>query len=244
MCDSNTQSLIEQEIDQKVQQNVMFTAYDITIAVQETLKSQGSFDPSVHRHRHLKRDIHRAAGSAISTGQFQQTLRDVGAPTQAFVYHPIGSDSTTYMPIKRKDSLADGKAAVQPSSPHAINVPAQSTAVVDADDDANDAGDGSDVGRVADQRGTLAVPAFLLRQLGLKFNDKAYVLLRGDHLAVVSSPDNGEVPIASYTVDHGLNVRITHAVLRVPRAGQPDRDASYDFDLESNAVLVREHKES
>lgn len=233
MCDSATLSLIDEEVDRKVQSGLMFTAFDVTLAVQEALKKQGSFDPNNHRHRHLKNDVHRAIDAAVTAGQYSRNLQDVGAPSAAYVYYPVGGDPSQYVPLSRNDGQSADPYAIPVSAPKAAAV------AVAADDD----GDGSDVGRGVDARGSLTVPAFMLRQIGFKSGETAYVVEQDDNgkqvLAVQrSTPASGQ--LATYTVDHNVNVRLTQATL----AHAYPNVRAFDFELVNSCVVVREHSDN
>jgi hypothetical protein len=240
MCDSATLSLIDQEVDRKVQSGVQFTAFDVTLAVQETLKAQNKFDQNAHRHRHLKNDVHRAIDGVVTSGQYNRSLQDVGAPSQAYVYYPVGTDPSTYTPIKRKDT------PVVSADPYAINVPAPSSsvAVAPAATAVDDDGDGSDVGRKVDARGSLLVPAFLLRQLGFVEGDQAYVshhhVIGGDDFLAVSAQKSPGNDVATYTVDYHGCVRLTQAVLAYAFRNVDSYDCEYDAP--NQRVVVRDHK--
>jgi hypothetical protein len=243
MCDTATLSTIEEVVRSKVQNNELFTAFDVTLAVQTALKGNGTFDANVHRHRHLKEDVHNVVETYVSGGQYQRNLQSVGAPTPAFVYYPTGGDPSKYVPLARND----GPAVTPANDPYTITVPktsASATAVASPattyNPTANNVGDGLDnVGRSPDARGTLTVPSYLLRAAGFGFNDQAYVYADGNRLVVSKQQPPSPTTSTAYTVDHSCNVRITKAVLEYAGLSQV---ASFDFDGDTNGVYVREHK--
>jgi len=105
----------------------------------------------------------------------------------------------------------------------------------------NDDGDGSDIGRKPDARGTICVPSFLLRSIGFNPNDTAYAVAgsdnQGSFLSVVRQVPSGNNPITTYTVDYHCNVRVTKSTLDY--AGL--KGQSYDFEVVNDKVIVREH---
>ncbi|RDJ35076.1 MAG: hypothetical protein DWQ19_09580 [Crenarchaeota archaeon] len=223
MCNSATLSLIRQEVEQKVQLGVLFTAFDVTLAVQETLKGQGQYDPSCHRHRYLKNDVHRVV-SEIAGSSYDRKLQDVGAPSEAYVYFPIGADPASYVPLQRKDSPVDNAVG-----PYSIDIPVP--AII-----ATNNGDGHTV----DARGSLTIPAALMRQLGFNFDETAYVAKEGNSLTVSrTQPKNDQV--ATYTVDHNCNVRLTRPCL----AQVFENVDSYDFEVGNvqgvDCILVKNY---
>jgi len=245
MCDTATLSTIEEVVRSKVQSSEMFTAFDVTLAVQAALKANGSFDANEHRHRHLKNDVHNIVESFVSGGQYSRNLQNVGAPTNAFVYYPNGGDPATYVPIARNDGAAPvandpytitvpARAPIQPLQVAAA-VAAQISPVPQTDND----GDGLDnVGRTPDARGSIIVPSYLLRSVNFVFNDSAYVRADGNTLVVSHvTPTDGST-YTTYTVDHSCNVRITKAVLEY--AGLSNA-ASFDFERVGDTIVVKEH---
>jgi hypothetical protein len=236
MCDTATLNLIDDAVAQKTRDREMFTAFDISLAVQENLKSQNQFDHNQHRHRHLKNDIHRSLNTAVASGAYSQSLQDVGAGTPAFVYYPAGGNPSSYVPLKRTDAPKAALTA-NASGPHSINVPMTSVIAVAALVNDND-GDGLDVDRKPDARGTICVPSFLLRSVGFNPGDMAYAVAgkdsKGNYL-IVGPPNTDSV--TTYTVDHSCNVRVTKSTLDY--AGLNGQ--SYDFASDGDKVVVREH---
>lgn len=250
MCDAVALGQIQNVVNQKVQANLMFTAFDVTVDVQQLLKNAGQFNLQLHRHSHLKNDVHDAINQHVSSGVYSRSLQDVGAATPAFVYYPVGSNPATYVPQVRKNAVSAPQ-----SSPFTIPIPASVAAAVitipplnpsiPQTDSGND-GDGTDTGRKPDGRGTLCVSAFLLRSVGFSPLDTAYVWHEGrpsqndEFLVVSKQPPSGlQMNSTKYTVDHNCNVRITKAVLSfLGPVGQ-----FFDFTVEpNNTVSVREHK--
>lgn len=235
MCSTATSDLIREVLTEKVNRDEAFTAFDISCDVKELAKQRNL--PS-ERHRDMRGEIHNQVEQYVQQGVYDRVLRDVGAPSQAFVYYPTnGYDPSSYTPRQR----SDGKPApsVISYAPTAVAVAPAATAV--ADDDEDD-GDGLVRGRTGDARGTVAVPSHIMRAAGFKFKDVAYVSAttqNGDPALVLAKQlVAGHSKLTCYTVDHGDNVRITEATLKT--AGL---DAgSYDFEREGDKVYVKNHK--
>jgi len=227
MCDSSTQSAIDSIVANKISGNQMFTAFDVSLEVQKELKSNGSFDPDLHRHRYIKNDVH-AAIDRLSSGVYSRQLRDVGAPTDAFVYYPNGTDPANYVPMTRNDAPAAA------ADPYTISIPATATAPT-----VPTSTDGSSDGRTPDARGTVCVPNYLLRNAGFNPGDKAYICLGKDDLGndaiVVTKQILPSGAATCYTVDSYCNVRITKSVLDM--CGFSSQ--KYAFDGNSSQVFVK-----
>lgn len=240
MCNQASLDLIDEVVDQKVNQNEMFTAFDVSLAVKELAQQRGV---TPERHRHMKGAIHQAMDQYTSSGLYARQLHDVGAPTQAFLYLPAGADPNNYVPQQRKD--APQPATTPAPAPTATSAPAPATttppvglSAIDTDD-----GDQTDtVGRKPDQRGTLTVPNYLLRAAGFQPKDVAYVTSRDDggEQVLVLTKRATTSPITTYTVDYATNVRVTNTVLG--SAGIGGTNVTYDFDGAGDEVVVRKHK--
>src|SRR6266511_3724108 len=89
-----TQSRIDDIIADWVREGRMFTAFEVSLAVKE----QGVRE----RHRNMREYVHQSIfRSGIARGDYSRTLMDVGAPEQAWVYHPAGSNPYEYEPLDR-----------------------------------------------------------------------------------------------------------------------------------------------
>lgn len=233
MCDAATQTLIRQVVDEKVNANEMFTAFDVSLAVKPLCKKDGLEEP---RHRFIKNDIHQEVYQYVSMGIYQSQPWDVGAPEKAILYYPTGSDPNAYIPRPRNASQA---IAATPAMAFTVAVNTLSAPAAIPKITSPAPTDASDVGRVPDARGTVCVPNFLLRTAGYKQGDTVYVLsemVSGKSAVVLTkSPANGS--ITTYTVDCNDNVRVTKATLA--QAGIADR--TYDFRSESDKVFILAH---
>lgn len=259
MCDSATQSVIEDVVTQKVTNSEMFTAFDVTVAVQNRLKTAGSFDPAQHRHRNLRNDVHSAVDrittSLAQVGQnaYDRQLQDVGAPEQAYVYYRVGSDPANYVPMTRNDKPA---IANDPFTIQITNAPAPVPVVgqVDPTNLANAASDSLALAQMqqtpvdnktgnADARGTVCVSRILIENAGMKPGDTAVCYIGKDDLnrdAVVLVSRQNAAPyiansVTSYTVDSHGNIRVTEAVFKQANLVSQ----TYDCCGNSTQVFIR-----
>lgn len=228
MCDQTTQNLIAEVVEQFTDEDRLFTALDISKEVQERLKADGQFDFQSHRHKAIKNDIHRQLRTYVDNGLYHQELQDVGAPTKAFVYYPDGGDPNSYVSIARKDSQVTPSSATVDST--------VGTPVVNQSTSDDDEGDEKDSGRTPDARGTLCVPAILLRASGFAFRDVAYLSRNGNDSVLILSKQvpAGATSLSHYTVDHSNNVRVTKANL-----DHIDQGNGFDFECVNDRILIR-----
>jgi hypothetical protein len=216
MCNigSEIAAIIRQVITEKVDSDIMFTAFDVSREVQIRLQAAGL---SFVRHSNMKEVVHEEMQGYMQQGVYQRQLVDVGAPVQAFVYYPAGADPLQYV---------SGN-IVHISAPAIVPVPA----VTDSTDDGNQ-------GRSPDARGTLAVPAVLVRAAGMMPGDKCYVYAdtdkTGTPFLIITGMATGK-SLAEYTVDAYNNVRITQKQLD---AGGLTEDSFY-FESDGSSVIVK-----
>lgn len=246
MCDPVAEPIIESIVQNKVQNNEMFTAFDITVLAQEQLKQNGTFDYSSHRHRALRDDVH-AIITRNTNGSYDRVLQDVGAPQDAFVYYPIGTDPSNYVPLQRKDAPA----VVASANPFTISVTSVPAPVVAdsaalAADPVVQAISAAVVDSKtcnADQRGTVCISKVLIENAGMKPGDIAIAYfgkddLNRDAVILVGRQNAAAViakAIATYTVDSHGNVRVNQGVFSTTNMVA----ANYDCEGNSTQVFIR-----
>lgn len=209
---------IQNRVDDQVTVGSMFTAYDVSVAVQD----------SGHRERHvnMKHVVHEMWDGGEMTG-YDRTLIPTPAGVDAWLYHPKGADISGYKPQARRgvaqshgkpmsvqDFYGQGKAM----PPSGI---ATSPAVVDDDEDDGDAWK-------PDARGSLTVPAATLRAIGCSPGDCVRVFNDGGNVMVektAAAADDDYV----YTVNTNLNARITKGTLEKVQAKQGPN--GYEFEV-------------
>ena len=259
MCnvDQTTMTMIEETVDGFVGQGRMFTAYEVSLAVNERRKGQSL--PWV-RHSEMGGDVH-AYMSTYLNGTYQRVQMDVGAPQKAFVYYPQGADPTTYVPMKRFDgaqapapqlapdpslqnilqSLANANGAPVTATTLAgssVTVPPMPSIMMGMVASTAPATNGIDT-KDPDKFGRVNVPAVLVREAGLKPGDKAFVY-EGNHqnkpCLVVSqhatSPSGS--PVTEYTVESHYTVKLRPGVIERAGLGK----GPYEFSGSSNQIRV------
>lgn len=237
MCDARILSLIEDVASEKVSSNELFTAFDVSIAVRNRATASSLSPP---RHREIKNDVHRVLDTHLQNGNYKRDLRDVGAPTPAFVYYPVGSDPSTYVSGVNGAVAAPVVSAVVNAPVSSVNTPLNTPVQSTVDDDD---GDGKDVGRGCDARGSLCVPTFMLRQVGLKPDDSAVVSMENINnsvrILVGKDVPASATQLTSYTVDYHGNVRITQTPLSAAFGSDANNNPKYDFEVVGDKVLVK-----
>ena len=188
MCDQATQQHIEDVIQQFVDEQRMFTAYDVTCQIREVVGAKVNI-----RHNEIKNDIHREMAQHLDN-DWNKSLQDVGAPVAAFVYYHFMSDPTTYEPRSRSDS----KKSTAPSAATA----ATASSTDDGDDDATATVGSSDAFAV-DGRSRLLIPTSFMQQLGVASGDEVKIYKELDFI-LVSKDDQQLRELAALKVDnHG-----------------------------------------
>jgi hypothetical protein len=109
MCDLRTFDRIEKIVEQRMAAGRMFTAFDITLALQKKGITK--------LHREIRRDIKRVADGLMWRFGFERTLvsfREIDS--NAFVYHPFGTDASSHRPSIRPRALASTKRRRSPAT--------------------------------------------------------------------------------------------------------------------------------
>lgn len=225
MCSPQAENFINDVVSEKTAAGELFTAYDVSKVVQSRLSNAGL---SFERHNDLKSTIHNAVAAYPG---YEKRLQNVGAATDAFVYFPFGSDPSGYVPQQRSVANKVGSNVGNSTPNHASSV-----AVADTDD-----GDGLDTGRSTDARGSLTVPAYLLKAAGFNSGEIAYVIpttRNGVQSLVLSKRNQNGSLSTTYTVNLHTNVRITESVLK--EAGFA-ADQQFDFERDHEQIVVTVH---
>lgn len=212
--------VIQNRVDDQMAAKLCFTAYDISVWVQD----QG------HRERHLnmKHVVHEMWEQGCMGG-YNRTLVPTPAGVDAWLYHPQGADISGYKPQARRGvqpaskpmSVQDfyGQGTAMPTSGIGPVPSDATTPSVDEDDVEGDAWK-------PDARGSLTVPVANLRAIGV---------VPGDRVRVFS--DNGKVMVEKttspadddkvYTVNNSCNARITKNTLE--QVGAKQGPNGYEF---------------
>lgn len=173
----------------------MFTAFEVSLEVQNRAKQQGVLP---ERHRDMKSDIHDAITehSVLSGGNYIRTLMDVGAEDQAWVYHPQGTDATTtYKPLDRS---GHGTAV-----PPVVTAHASPKSVV------------PDGAHKIDSGGRICFPVSMVKKLGLEAEDNCMVTFGTQgQVSLKKTAATDPATNTPYSVDEYGNVRVSRFTLR------------------------------
>ena len=229
MCNQTNQELIEEVVSERVENEELFTAYDISREVQNRARNNGT---PFERHRDMKNYIHNVMQDYLGV-EYVKTLHRIG-DNNAIVYHPPHRQAAEYVsgidePAKEGFATYGPAvvAAVQENRPpqHVFN--AQQVAdVVSSWKIANQSDKIINLVRNygVDGRGSLIVPAKIVREAGFQPKQKVYVGRQFHSLHIVDEDFIGSD--ASYTVDDYGNIRITAGVVKLIG------DGSYNFKVE------------
>lgn len=150
MCDSTTMSHIQDVVTEFVEDQRMFTAYDVTIKVREIV------GPTVNvKHNEIKNDIHKEMADHLDN-DWNKSLEDVGNG-KAFVYYHFMSDSSEYEPLPSNPAKK-----IQKGGGWKTATPA--TVVVSSSDSLS-----------LDNRSRLLIPTSYMQHLNLKGGDEVNV---------------------------------------------------------------------
>lgn len=189
-------AVIQQKIDEVVKEFVeagrIFTAFEVSLAVKEKGVRE--------RHRNMRSYVHESI--AEQAGQsYTRTLRDVGAPVQAWVYHRLRDSPYEYVPLDRSGHDtppptatrgATAATAAPLRNPQPLN---QATSAAPASE--------ADGAFGTDQQGRLVIPPSILSTLGVS---------AGSTVEIACDADNQEIrlwrpsQIATMTADTSIDV--------------------------------------
>lgn len=215
MCDSVTMSHIVDVVGKFVDEQRMFTAYDVTCEIREIVGRGTNIS-----HKEVKNDIHKEMAQHLD-GDWQKTLQDVGAPVSAFIYYHFMSDPTTYEPRSRGGSPPPVSTA--PST-------TQAASAVSSDGDSDDSGTttvGSSDAFAVDGRSRLLIPTNFMQHLGVESGDEVKVYKELDYI-LVSKEDQQLRELASLKVDKHGYLYLSPKIL-----GEGDLGDAQTFDVET-----------
>jgi bifunctional DNA-binding transcriptional regulator/antitoxin component of YhaV-PrlF toxin-antitoxin module len=195
------QDKITTVVSQWVNEGKMFTAFEVSLAVKE--------EGVRERHRHMRDTVHEIIFRIGGPNGYTRTLMDVGAPEQAWVYHPMRSNPYTYRPLNR-DGYDPTPADVPTIVPSGIRNPIKLVWGSSANASIPDGAYGTD------QRGRLTIPVGMLHKLGIGPGQRVKVQCEADReqLTVTKLGDfERTTPDAAYTAEPDGNVRITQTTL-------------------------------
>jgi hypothetical protein len=216
MIDSRAANCIDAVIQTKVRAGELFTAFDVSNAVKQMLRSTGDFVPSVHRHSLMRDDVNQFLNLILgdfNTYNYTRTLCSVSATESAYVYHKQSDDPSSYNNV----GIVNPTPVVQ-STPPVVSAPSVNAKMPDA-------------------RGTICVPSSFLENAEFARFDNAYIYKKSNGLLVTKVQSAAVSPDALYTVDSYLNVRITKYTL--DKCGM-NSSRGFVFENVADGVLVAE----
>ena len=234
-------SMIATEVNTWMDAERMFTAFEISRA----LKAKGIG----LRHRDMKRQVHTAI-SARRSRSYTRTLMDVGAPEQAWVYHPMSKNPYQFRALARSDgkpaapSTTNTPPATRPTAPNTATPgkstntfkPRKQVSLADNDSPQTGASDGT---YGCDSNGHLKLQASELQKIGVAANQE--VMISGDprtNKVVVGLAahvdDDGAEP--AQTLDNG-DLIVDHEILEF---ADLDWLACYKVECANNRLEISE----
>lgn len=208
---------IQQVALDKVTNNEMFTAFDVSRAVQ----NMGNRE----RHMNMKEHVHDVFQTGQMTG-YSRTLVAVepGKP-DAYVYHPISADPTQYKPNHQPlpSSLTPQSFYQGASTPAAPSTPSLTSVSFSPP---------KRLKHQPDARGAISIPASLITKIGAKPGDQLDVNKDGKTLVIATSGSGRK-----YTVNTSSNIRIK----RQTWGSIGDGTGVFQFE-EKNGKIIVTHK--
>ena len=243
MCDSNSQLLIDQVIQGKVDQKQSFTAFDVSLEV----KRRGGKE----RHRDMKSYIHQAMETHVDFGDYNKSSIPIvgGNPPYAVLYYHSSVDPSTYHQLDRDTQTKNvtqndavtlsGSASISSDNNATQNNMVTNTISVLADDLSDDHNDEDVVGVVddgaflLDSRERLLIPTKFLRDIGLNAGETAFLVKGSDCLQIEA---NNGMAFASLTIEKHGEIRVS--ATNLVNAGIFDK-TGYNIFVENGKVLVK-----
>jgi len=215
------EGILSEVITSFMNEGRMFTAFEVSLAAKERGVEE--------RHRNMRERVHELIHEIGGPGgAYSRTLMDVGAPEQAWVYHPMTANPYLYEPLLRHDQPKRTRTDPVPRAPRnplAIRRGVANPYAI------------PDGAFGTDQRGRLTVPVSMLVQMGVGPGQRVDVTCDAGNeqlllhkSAVGTTTDN---PDTTYTAERDGNVRITQRTLE--RAGL---DGVQTYRIEGNGTVV------
>lgn len=215
---------IQGVVDQKIADCELFTAFDVSRAVQHL----------GHRERHdnMKHVVHEYFRQGNFTG-YDRTLGavDPGKP-EAWIYHPMSVPSTKYQPIHQ--ALPSGMTAKNfYKTPAAVAAPdpvpvGNSFSSITFSPPKSKSVRPLKGTHTPDARGALTVPATMIRQIGASHKDVLYVSQTANALVISRTG-----PGWNYNVNSSCNIRIKRKRLSlIPCKGK------WNFRQDNGMIVV------
>lgn len=204
--------VIEQVIQDKVQNNELFTAHDITLEV----RNRG------HRAKHdevkdIVHDFYNRGLMGVAYGKSNISVPN-GNP---ILYYPLNSDPNIYSNIRNQSSIASNPSTITiPSFNSPVNLVVKKNKP------------GQCIKRFVDRRQALSIPCDVVKKAGFIAGQKVYVTNLNDKDKVIIS--DKLFSKRAFTVDNKNQIRITQNTLNYYGLG----GQFYDIKNGQNSILV------
>jgi hypothetical protein len=221
--DQFTTEQIHAVVEEWIAEGKMFTAFEVSLAVKERGVDE--------RHRNMRDFVHEVIFEHGGPANYTRTLMDVGAPEQAWVYHPMSTNPYSYRPLDR-----DGGDRPCDDEPVTLPMSARTPAALVWSVNTGSVPDGA---YGTDQRGRLCIPVALLANIGVGADQHVKVECQPDKEQLIVTKLGAQDPQtadATYTVEPDGNVRLTQTTL--DKANIADLPC-YNIEGNDKAITVR-----
>lgn len=233
MSNASLIPVVESVVDEKVLAGELFTAHDITLEIRQRghRAGHGEIRDAVH-------DYYARGGLGVA---YSRTIISISGNGNPFLYHRGADDPSTYQNIRGNNIAVPNFSSIQNDDDDDDDDDVQAVAIppslLSGLSDVPDVPVNNQVikSRIVDGRGTLSIPAPIIRQLGFKPRQKVYAVVVTDGVDVVATQPPADVLYRRYTVDDHQQVRLTQSLLQ--RAGIAGKQ--YDVEQLNNKVVVK-----
>ena len=193
--DRDIQGKITSVVTEWVNQSRMFTAFEVSLAVKDLGVRE--------RHRNLRDTVHEIIFKVGGPLDYSRTLMDVGAPEQAWVYHPKAVSPYRYQPLDRTGTAPQRTPAADADLPPLRN-PAGLVwgSVAQAGVPAGAYG--------TDSLARLCLPVMLLHGIGVGPGDRVKVQFDATEKKIIAEKGGED---GAFTAEADGNVRLTQQQL-------------------------------
>ncbi len=230
--DPSIRRTISQVVQEFLSEGKMFTAFEVSLAVKERGVNE--------RHRNMRDTVHEVIFEIGGPMDYTRTLRDVGAPIPAWVYHLPHDNPYRYVPLERHDDPDGPRASAAVDSDEPIVIPVGVRNPIKLQSKVATPSWIPPGAYGTDQRGRLCIPVTLLVRLGVGPGEQVHVTCdKVQERVTVTRPDTREPlePDTTYTVEGDGNVRITQATLE--KAGI-DHMSCYRVEGNASQIVITE----
>ncbi len=223
---------LDEVVREWIEDRKLFTAFEVSIEA----KSRGVNE----RHRNMKDHVHTAIARIGSAHSYTRTLMDVGAQTQAWVYHHTGDNPYTYRPLDRGNTrqraATPATAAPSPNAPavyQGLRNPAPLTPNAGSPRNNNDGVCGTDA------QGRVTITASMLKGMDIEAGETAIVVCDAANKEIrITRPtifDDND-PDTNYSVESDGSIRIAPSALDEAGIGGLQ---SYNVSGDSDCITVK-----